>query len=56
MRTVKITEVKTTRFNILNRLYKLTKNGDTKVSKYFNSNFVPLSINNINYTNNPIGA
>lgn len=56
MRTVRVTEVKTTSFNILNRLYKLTRNGNTKVSKYFNSNFVPVSVNNANYENNPLGA
>lgn len=56
MRTVRVTEVKTTSFNILYKLYKLTRDGDTKVSKYFNSNFIPVSVNNANYTNNPIGA
>lgn len=56
MRTVRIREVQTRSFNILNSLYKLTRSGDTKVSKYFNRNFIPVSVNNANYENNPIGA
>ncbi len=56
MRTIRVIIPQTRSLNILNRLYKLTRNGDTKVSKYFNRNFIPVSVNNANYTNNPIGA
>jgi len=55
MRVVRVTEVKTKSFNILNKLYKLTITGDTKVSNYCNRYFKPLSVNNANYTN-PTGA
>lgn len=56
MKLAKVTKSQTKSFNILNKLYKLTSTGDTKVSNYFNRNFVPVSINNANYTNNPLGA
>ncbi len=56
MRTVRVIIPQTRSFNIISKLYELTKDGDTKVIKYFNSNFIPVSINNANYTNNPLGA
>lgn len=43
--------------SILKMMAKLTSTGDIKVAnKYFNSNFIPVSINNANYENNPLGA
>ena len=42
--------------SILKMMAKLTSTGDTKVTKYFNRNFVPVSVNNANYENNPLGA
>ena len=56
MRTVKVIIPQTRSFNILSKLYELTKDGDTKVTKYFNRNFIPVSVNNANYKNNPLGA
>ena len=56
MRTVNVVIPQTRSFNILSKLYELTKHGDTKVTKYFNRNFIPVSVNNANYTNSHTGA
>lgn len=56
MRELRVITPQTKSFNILTKLYKLTKNGDIKISNYCNKYFKSVAVNNVNYINKPIGA
>lgn len=55
MRIQIVTGQETKDFNILTKLYKLTKDGDIKISNYYNKYVKSVSVNKIYYIK-PVGT